>query len=79
MMRSIIANLTPTIEASGPHDFTVRVSAIRQKRISVHRIPCPTSVTIAKRPSVWAGMTRDVEVIWVKKERKYFCEEGLDR
>jgi hypothetical protein len=26
---------------SGPHDFAVRVSAIRQRRISVHRIPSP--------------------------------------
>src|ERR1700730_3751408 len=26
------------------------------KRCRVHRIPCPTSVTIAKRPSVWDGM-----------------------
>ena len=25
--------------ASGPHDFAVRFSAIRQKRIRVHRIP----------------------------------------
>jgi hypothetical protein len=31
-------------------------------------------VTIAKRPSVWAGMGSDIEVIWVKRERKYFCE-----
>jgi len=31
-------------------------------------------VTIAKRPSVWAGMARDMQVIWVGKERKYFCE-----
>jgi hypothetical protein len=33
-------------------------------------------VTIAKRPSLWAGMARDVEVIWVKKEQEYFCEGG---
>jgi hypothetical protein len=25
--------------ASGPHDFAVRVCAVRQKRIGVHRIP----------------------------------------
>jgi hypothetical protein len=23
-------------------------------------------------------MARDVEVIWVKRERKYFCKGGLD-
>ena len=31
--------LNASIGASGPHDFIVRVSAIRQKRIRVHRIP----------------------------------------
>jgi hypothetical protein len=33
-------------------------------------------VTIAKRPSVWGGIAVDVEVIWVKSEREYFCEKG---
>src|SRR5450755_4748347 len=28
----------------------------RARRCRVHRIPYPTSVTIAKRPSVWDGM-----------------------
>jgi hypothetical protein len=27
------------VGASGPHDFAVRVSAVRQKRLRVHRIP----------------------------------------
>ena len=35
----ISARLDAGVEASGPHDFAVRISAIRQKRISVHRIP----------------------------------------
>jgi hypothetical protein len=43
--------------ASGPHDFAVRFSAVRQKRLRVHRIPCPTSVTIAIRPSCGTGCT----------------------
>jgi hypothetical protein len=67
--------LDASVGASGPHDFAVRVSAVRQKRISVHHIPCPRFVTIAKRPFVWAGMEKDVQVIWVKKEQEYFCEE----
>ena len=33
------ANLNASVEASGPHDFAVRFSAIRQRRIHVHRIP----------------------------------------
>jgi hypothetical protein len=41
---------------SGPHDFAVRVEIVRRrgKRAAtqhVHRIPRPTFVTIAKRPS----------------------------
>jgi hypothetical protein len=31
--------LDASVEASGPHDFAVRLSAIRQRRIHVHRIP----------------------------------------
>src|ERR1700720_24296 len=44
------------------------------KRCRVHRIPCPTSVTIAKRPSVWDGMARILDVIWGEWEQKYFSE-----
>jgi hypothetical protein len=43
------------VEASGPHDFTVRLSTFRQARCRVHRIPFPTSVTIAKRPLFGTG------------------------
>jgi hypothetical protein len=49
--------LDASIGASGPHDFAVRISAVRQKRLGVHRIPCPTSVTIAIRPSCGTGYT----------------------
>ena len=49
--RQLLKNLVP---ASGYQDATTSPSAsraIRQRRQSVHRIPRPTSVTIAKRPS----------------------------
>jgi hypothetical protein len=58
------ANLTP---ASGRQDHTFSPSAshaVRQERIRVHRIPPPTSVTIAKRPSVWDGMANHIVLIW---------------
>src|SRR5216684_2487692 len=48
----------------------------RAKRCRVHRIPCPTSVTIAIRPSVWDGMTRLIEMFLPTTEAKYFCKEG---
>src|SRR5258705_8671779 len=47
--------LDASVEASEPHDFAVRFSAIRKRRRRVHRIPRSTSVTIAKRPSEEAG------------------------
>jgi hypothetical protein len=37
--RNCFHQLNASVEASGPHDFAVRLSAIRQKRIRVHRIP----------------------------------------
>jgi hypothetical protein len=65
------------VEASGPHDFAVREpGASRQKRSRVHRIPCPTFVTIAKRPSVLGRDGEEAEVICVKREQEYFCEGG---
>ena len=45
------ADLNASVEASGPHDFAVRIRAVRQRHFHVHRIPHPTSVTTAKRPS----------------------------
>src|SRR5207245_2125019 len=60
--RSRLRELDASVGASGPHDFAVRVSAIRQRRRRVHRIPRPTSVTIAKRPSEEAGPNRHIPV-----------------
>src|SRR5260370_11420804 len=58
-LADIAANLTP---ASGRQDHTSSPSAsstIRQARQRVHRIPYPTSVTIAIHPSLgseWRGI-----------------------
>jgi hypothetical protein len=41
--------------------------------------PNPTFVTIAKRPFVSGQDGERYGVIWVRREGKYFCEEGLDR
>jgi hypothetical protein len=54
--------LDTSVGASGPHDFAVRRSIIRQRCCHVHRVPPPTSVTIAKRPSKGGGT-----------ESIYFC------
>jgi hypothetical protein len=44
------AKLDTSVGASGPHDFAVRACAARLRRRRVHRIPHPTSVTIAQTP-----------------------------
>jgi hypothetical protein len=51
----ITAKLDASVGASGPHVLAVRLKRIRQSAIRVHRIPPPTFVTIAKRPSGEAG------------------------
>jgi hypothetical protein len=50
----LLAKLDAGVEASGPHDFAVRISAIRQRRIGVHRIP-PRVDDVAQRPSFGPG------------------------
>jgi len=45
------AKLDTGVVMSGPHGFAVRSGALRRVRRRVHRIPHPTSVTIAIRPS----------------------------
>jgi hypothetical protein len=70
------AKLDASVGASGPHDFAVRFKLRSStRRQSVHRIPHPTFVTIAKRPSC-EGRTRElVEVICPTGQAKYFFEE----
>src|SRR5258708_13433212 len=51
------ARLSASVGAPEPHDFSVRVTlAFVLRNSRVHRIPLPTSVTIAKRPSCGCGM-----------------------
>jgi hypothetical protein len=50
-LRNSFRKLDASVGASGPHDFAVRVGAVRRQPLRVHRIPRPTSVTIAIRPS----------------------------
>ncbi|MET0220631.1 MAG: hypothetical protein ABW213_08240, partial [Tardiphaga sp.] len=61
----------------GPHDFAVRVVLFVRAKITlqhrhVHRIPHPTFVTIAKRPSDRGGTTVD-DINFGKRKGKYFC------
>jgi hypothetical protein len=47
-----------------------------RRRCRVHRIPFPTSVTIASRPSLRERDDEGYEVIWSKRKREYFCKRG---
>jgi hypothetical protein len=57
--RNYFRQLDASVGASGPHDFAVRACGARLRRYRVHRIPLPTFVTIAKRPSSEDGTARE--------------------
>jgi hypothetical protein len=69
--------LDASVEASGPHDFTVRFRAARQKHIRVHRIP-PRVRDDREPPLKWDGTAAINEVIWVERKAKIFFTIGLD-
>src|SRR3954468_4978627 len=69
------AKLDASVEASGPHDFAVRVRH-RSSKVpnSVHRIP-PRVRDDRERPLVGRdGVIR--KVFRVREEARYFCAEG---
>jgi hypothetical protein len=66
------AKLDASVGASGPHDFAVRVSVARLAILRVHRIPHPTFVTIAKRPSYWVRDLGVLGLILAPREAVYF-------
>jgi hypothetical protein len=77
-LRTTSANLNASVEASGPHDFAVHVSAVRQ-RAAVSTASRTNVRDDRETPLLWDGMATNMEVIWGKHEGKYFCEGGLDR
>jgi hypothetical protein len=67
--------LGASIEAPGPHDFAVRVSAVRQKRIRVHRIP-PRVRDDRDTPLLRDGIATYEPVIWPEREAENFYDGG---
>jgi hypothetical protein len=66
-------NLTP---ASGRQDHTTSPSALTPlvlRRCRVHRIPHPTFVTTAKRPSCGCGIAWVLKLFLPAGETNYFC------
>ena len=62
--------LDASTAASGPHVFAVRVSAVRQGHINVHRNP-PLVVTMADAPE-WDGMAIDMPRFSFLEKRNIF-------
>jgi len=70
--RSYLRQLDASVGASGPHGFAVReVSALVSSATRVHRIP-PRVRDDRDTPLRWDETARVMQVIWVKREPKYF-------
>src|ERR1700726_1707184 len=67
--------LDASVGASGPHVFAVRLSAVRQERIRVHRIP-PRVRDDRDTPLEWGGTANHIVLIWGSGKQKYFCLGG---
>ena len=66
--------LDASVGAPGPYDFAVRDIVIRPLTRRVHRIPLPTFVTIAKRPSYRVRDALMIVLIWGLRQ----CPSGCD-
>jgi hypothetical protein len=67
-----------SVEASGPHDFAVRLGAVRQRHLRVHRIPPRVRDDTRYAPLVGrdgADYCGDLR----PEETEIFFEMGLDR
>jgi hypothetical protein len=73
------AELDASVGASGPHDFAVHLKRRSScSAISVHRIPCPTSVTIARAPLCEGRDGGGYSFDLGRPRSKIFFAEGLD-
>src|SRR4051812_40392232 len=68
--------LDTSVEASGPHDFAVRISTVRQPCYQRPPHPVPNVRDDRETPLSWDGMARVVELIWVVGEAEYFSKQG---
>jgi hypothetical protein len=86
-----LRNLDASVGASGPHDFAVRISAVRLLAgcSLTGNPPCnafarrrcrvhriPLRVRDDREPPLWEQDGRAIEVILATAEAKYFCERG---
>ena len=76
--RELLANLTPAIGASGPHDFAVRFSHARQSQPSRPSLPDPRFVTNAHTPLWWDGMAIEVKMICLRDQARSYATHWHD-
>jgi hypothetical protein len=76
MMRSIITDLTPTIEASGPYDFAVRKAALSSSAQLVSIASQPYVRDDRETPLCVGRDASDMQVIWHRRESKCFFRRG---
>src|SRR3984893_12177632 len=65
-----------SVPVIAPKSFDPPCDPIARQTLPRPPHPAPTSVTIAKRPSVWDGMARLIKMFLPTTEAKYFCKEG---
>jgi hypothetical protein len=68
--------LDTSVEASEPHDFAVRKSALSSLAPLASTASHPNVRDDGQRPLVRDETAVNKPVIWVKRKRKYFCKEG---
>jgi hypothetical protein len=64
------------VEASGPHDFAVRVSTFRQARCPRPPHPEPDVRDDRDTPLSGPETAAGIEVIWGAREPEYFSRQG---
>ena len=72
---ALLSRLDASVGAPGPHDFAVRLRAVRQRHIRVHRIP-PRFRDDRERPSCRVGTGRACSGDLPDGEGEYFLHEG---
>jgi hypothetical protein len=73
-LRTCIRKLDTSVGVSGPHDFSVRFSAVRQERIRVHRIP-PRVRDDREPPLCGTGQGESIKLFLPSEEAKNFSRE----
>src|SRR5258705_3185467 len=74
--RCATARLDASIGASGQHDFAVRIRAVRQRHIRVHRIPS-RACDDRETPLISGRDQIDILLIWVWRQANFGKSEML--